>query len=557
MRYLPLVALIILLPLACAPEDPGEQAGDGPFQPMRVERLPDLHAPRGAHQTRMLDGELTVLGGHTDGFKPLETLEYFRDGAWHVVPMAHAHDGGFAVTLPDGTVMMGGGSAESFGIGQTWGADLYNPATHTVRTIGVMDRKRAYASALALPDGRVLIAGNWYAGDAVALYDPATGFSLLKELPEGWMQPWILPVSEEEFIFFGHDHNMGGPVDAQVERLRGEAFREPLLETWEIPMCCVSTSSGSCIGENMYLLPARGRADGRWGLLKVAGGVFSEVELDTPIPSEGVGGKPVVWLYPAQVDRPRRTAWMQGSDRDGHRYFARIDYDAILDGGKASVELFSATCPEGRFFHEMALLVPDGRLVLAGGTGQDERSEDFMYDSFSTTSAVWVFQPGPVAEAGRFPWGWLAGGGLLLGGVLALVFRRLRRRRALAAGDASLPEDAGTDVRTDLLAQMSVLIEEKELWKRKDLRIGDIAAELASNRTYVSALLNGISGTSFTALINGYRIRHAQRLMLEHPDMVLDQVAEESGFSSRTAFYSNFKALTGLSPKQWLRSQGS
>lgn len=553
MRSLPLVALTLLLSPTCAPEESGAQADEGPFRPVQVERLPDLNAPRAAHKTLMLGEELTVIGGHTEGFKPLETLEYYRDGAWHTVPMAHPHDGGFTVPLPDGTVMVGGGSAEAFGIGQTWGVDLYNPETHTVRTIGILDKKRAYASAYAFPDGRVLVSGNWYAEDGVELYDPATGFSFLKAIPDGWTEPWILPVSEDDFLFFGCVHLRGGLSDARVERLRGEAFQEPLLDQWTVPPCSFSNSAASCIGENMYLLPVRSRTEDRWGLLKVANGVFSEVELETALPVAGVSGKPLEWNFPIQADRPRRIAWMQGCDRDGRRYFARLDYDAVLDGGRASVDLFCAECPEGRFFYGSALLVPDGRLVLAGGIGQDERSEDYLYDSFSATAAVWVFLPEYAAAPAGLPWGWLLGGGLLLTGCLALIIIRLRKRRR----EEEIPEPAGpeTTIRTDLLTQMSALIEEQELWKRKDLRIGDLATELASNRTYVSALLNSISGTKFTTLINGYRIRHAQQLMRERPDMVLDQVAEESGFSSRTAFYSNFKAQTGLTPKQWLQSQ--
>lgn len=553
MRFLPLVALTLLLSPTCAPEESGAQADEGPFRPMQVERLPDLNAPRAGHKTLMLGDELTVIGGHTDGFKPLETLEYYRDGSWHTVPMAYPHDGGFTVPLPDGTVMVGGGSAEAFGIGQTWGVDRYDPETHTVRTIGILDRKRAYASAYAFPDGRVLVAGNWYADDAVELYDPATGFSLLKEIPDGWMMPWILPVSEDDFLIFGHEHNFGRPSEAWVERLQGEAFQEPLLEKWVVPACGTSIGSVACIGEHMYLLPVQNRIEDRWGLLKVANGTFSEVELKTPVPFVGLGGKPIEWSFPIQVDRPRRIAWMQGIDRDGRHYFARIDYDAILDGGKASVDLFSADCPAGRFFYGMALLVPDGRLVLTGGTAQDERTEDYVYDNFVSTAAVWVFQPEPASAQAGFSWWWLLGGGLLLAGCLALVFVRWRKRRQ----EEEIPEPAEpeTTIRTDLLTQMSALIEEQELWKRKDLRIGDLATELASNRTYVSALLNSISGTKFTTLINGYRIRHAQQLMREHPDMVLDQVAEESGFSSRTAFYSNFKAQTGQTPKQWLQSQ--
>ena len=89
------------------------------------------------------------------------------------------------------------------------------------------------------------------------------------------------------------------------------------------------------------------------------------------------------------------------------------------------------------------------------------------------------------------------------------------------------------------------------LYLRKNLRISDVASELATNKTYVSAILNSLSGEKFTSMITRHRIEYAQRLMREHPDMLLDDVADESGFSSRTSFFRNFKALTGMTPQEW------
>jgi AraC-like DNA-binding protein len=37
--------------------------------------------------------------------------------------------------------------------------------------------------------------------------------------------------------------------------------------------------------------------------------------------------------------------------------------------------------------------------------------------------------------------------------------------------------------------------------------------------------------------------------------MILDEVAEESGFSSRTTFFRNFKALTGMTPQEWKKQK--
>ena len=45
-----------------------------------VERLPDMNVPRTGHAAFWLNGELTVFGGHTNGFVPTPTAEYFRNG---------------------------------------------------------------------------------------------------------------------------------------------------------------------------------------------------------------------------------------------------------------------------------------------------------------------------------------------------------------------------------------------------------------------------------------------------------------------------------------------
>ena len=519
------------------------------WTPLQVERLASLNAPRGQHRTLMMGGELTVIGGHTDGFRPLETLEYFAGGAWHEVPMNYSHDNGFAIPLADETVLIGGGSAEAFGIGQSWGVEIYDPSSHSARAVGILDRKRTLSSAHPMPDGRVLVAGNWYAEDALAIFDPVTGFSTVKELSSGWERPYILPSLEGDYLVFGPESNSGVPASALVERLLGDAYVQPLLEKWELAYNLGAGSHSNCIGGNTYLLTAKRRDDGEMGLLKVSDGIFSEVALDAPIPLVGSDGQALDWMTPVQVDPPRRQAWMQAIDREGQYHFARIDYDAVLDGGSASVDFFRAACPEGRFALGLALLTPDGRLVLAGGVAQDERKTEIVDDNFATAEDVWAFHLEPLAEAG-FPWGWLLGGILLSGGACFLIERHFRKRHP-AGDDTPETSVANTKLRTDLMTQMSSLIEEKELYRRKNLRINDVATELATNKTYISAILNNLSGEKFTSLITRYRIEYAQRLMREHPEMLLDEVADESGFSSRTSFFRSFKALTGMTPQEW------
>lgn len=58
-------------------------------------------------------------------------------------------------------------------------------------------------------------------------------------------------------------------------------------------------------------------------------------------------------------------------------------------------------------------------------------------------------------------------------------------------------------------------------------------------------------GCTFYQFVNKYRIEEAQRLMTEQPNLKMTDVASQSGFSSRTAFYNTFTRETGISPSEW------
>ena len=115
----------------------------------------------------LCEWRLTVAGGHTDGFVPTPTAEYYKDGEWHSLQMTYPHDFGFSVVLSSGQVMLGGGCDQPIGIGQTYLTETYDPETHTFNGYCSLQRKRAGVSALELDSGKVVVAGNWYFTDGI------------------------------------------------------------------------------------------------------------------------------------------------------------------------------------------------------------------------------------------------------------------------------------------------------------------------------------------------------------------------------------------------------
>ena len=87
---------------------PAQQAVDSlcPMVRIQPERLPNLNIPRYSHATFLVNGELTVAGGHTSGFIPTPTAEYLKDGEWHVLQMVYIHDDGVCVPMSNGKVLL-------------------------------------------------------------------------------------------------------------------------------------------------------------------------------------------------------------------------------------------------------------------------------------------------------------------------------------------------------------------------------------------------------------------------------------------------------------------
>lgn len=76
----------------------------------------------------------------------------------------------------------------------------------------------------------------------------------------------------------------------------------------------------------------------------------------------------------------------------------------------------------------------------------------------------------------------------------------------------------------------------------------------------MSAVINKICETNYATLINGYRIRHAVRL-LSDPQVwkkfSVELLANDSGFKSKSLFYKLFKEETGLTPIDFVKKNSN
>ena len=98
---------------------------------------------------------------------------------------------------------------------------------------------------------------------------------------------------------------------------------------------------------------------------------------------------------------------------------------------------------------------------------------------------------------------------------------------------------------------------EHQYYTDTELDVRKLALHIGTNRSTLSRAINRFSdGKNFSAWLAEYRLNHAIELMdnmekLPSPE----DLAARSGFSSRSTFYRQFKTLTGLTPKQYLRNR--
>ena len=543
MTLVTLLILLLQIPLPAAAE--------GRYKVVKVEaeRLPDLNIPRSGHAILNVGGEMTVIGGHTTNFVPTPTAEYFKDGAWHVLPMAYNHDNGFAAVLPSGEVIIGGGHQEELGVGQTYTLERYDLKSRTFKGFGSLDRRRVLANATTLADGRVIISGNHYAPDAIECYDGQSQVQPVKEVAQGRSNPYILPISNGDVLILGgNDVYDRHPDTIWVDLLKGNAFRAPLLEQWR-PVYTDQPFDSRCCStdEDTYLLTAKDKS-GQLAIVEVRDTTFALLPTVCPIPMRCQFG-PILYKGPIVIDRPRRRGYIIGVDSLCHRQFVlAVDYAVH----PAPLTLYYTDSLE-----HSAVTIPtinsDGDLILTGGSPDD---------NYNPLTTVWCYHfatPMPTAATAGIPfWLWVVMA-TAAAGIIAYIIFILWHRKKPTADIAPISEDdsewsKADDKTADLMERISRLMDEERIYLRSDLKLQDVAVRLRSNSSYVSECINNVHGQTFSQFVNAYRVRHAQELMRQQPDMKTVTIATASGFSTEVSFFRNFKAVVGMTPREWIAS---
>lgn len=176
-------------------------------------------------------------------------------------------------------------------------------------------------------------------------------------------------------------------------------------------------------------------------------------------------------------------------------------------------------------------------------------------------------------------WSWFCFSGLVMQGILFVVFEQLWSPTAeifyfifSVVNAASLcycivkqhtidldvvPESepeagiedkiVGNTVYATIEQRLKMFCEDKLLFLDPDLTRETLCLRLAINRTYLSMYLRHC-GTTYYQYINSLRIEHAVKLMRENPQMPISEVSRQSGFRTQATFRRAFQEVMGCLP---------
>ncbi|MEP5612167.1 MAG: helix-turn-helix domain-containing protein [Cyclobacteriaceae bacterium] len=131
----------------------------------------------------------------------------------------------------------------------------------------------------------------------------------------------------------------------------------------------------------------------------------------------------------------------------------------------------------------------------------------------------------------------------------------LVRKSSLNAGNFTISDEEMVQYE-NALKQLMV---SDRLFVNPDLNLNQLAAKMEVNPRYLSMILNNKIGSTFYDYINHYRVEEVKALFAQNVNktLTIEAIAGQAGFKSKSSFNRAFKQFTGLTPRDFLKTQCS
>jgi AraC-like DNA-binding protein len=96
-------------------------------------------------------------------------------------------------------------------------------------------------------------------------------------------------------------------------------------------------------------------------------------------------------------------------------------------------------------------------------------------------------------------------------------------------------------------------LESEKPFIRSDFSMHDLCAKLNISRRKASYVLNEVICKNFYGVVNEYRVKEAEELLMDdgHNQLKIEALGEMVGFQSKSSFNACFKKMTGMTPSEY------
>jgi len=138
--------------------------------------------------------------------------------------------------------------------------------------------------------------------------------------------------------------------------------------------------------------------------------------------------------------------------------------------------------------------------------------------------------------------------------ILLIIFKKNKNVSFFKVKEKYKNKEIDTET-LELIESRLSIVKNKELYLNPNLTLTDVAKELNVSQHSLSQFLNNNFGKSFSLFINELRVEKAKELLIHSNPYTIEAIGYESGFNSKSTFYTTFKKNTGQTPSEYQKSK--
>lgn len=139
------------------------------------------------------------------------------------------------------------------------------------------------------------------------------------------------------------------------------------------------------------------------------------------------------------------------------------------------------------------------------------------------------------------------------------IISRARRKKIISSHEATKLairqeyHEAEFENMKRVFRRVEEIMQEGKPYLNESYRLETLAAEVYTNKSYLSKSINMMTGQNFCQFINTYRVRYSKELMAANKDLRISEISAMSGFHSSVSFGMAFKLNFGETPREYLQ----